>query len=327
MKIAQILTKRAAIKGKASPLDIVFEWEDVLAEQLNVPKRNHFTKWRLVGAVCYRLPFLGRFFRPFSTSLSFDLYSCDIFRANYSCIVPCIIDFWLRKEEQLKLFYKLHDKHPIVLVSSKEVYDFLKSKDCPLRIAHWGLSISDKYKINTAVLKEKKYDAAIVGRTSKVLLGYAQRYKETHPGFVYIYQVRLPGRNGDVVYMDSDGRKVCSASTRMEYMELLRKVKVGFYSTPGVDSDRNVSYNQVTPRFLEYLVSGCHVLARYTKNPDTDFYEMDKMAPNITSYEHFERELDRALSTPIDVDKYRQYLAKHYTSTRAKELISILEEI
>lgn len=53
--------------------------------------------------------------------------------------IPVIIDFWL-KEEELDKFYKVYEDVPLVLVTNKEVYDYLKEHDCPLHVEHWALS-------------------------------------------------------------------------------------------------------------------------------------------------------------------------------------------
>lgn len=58
--------------------------------------------------------------------------------------IPVIIDFWL-KEEELDKFYKVYEDVPLVLVTNKEVYDYLKEHDCPLHVEHWALSYPDQY--------------------------------------------------------------------------------------------------------------------------------------------------------------------------------------
>ena len=94
------------------------------------------------------------------------------------------------------------------------------------------------------------------------------------------------------------------------------------YSTPGIDGGetRTNGFNQITPRFLELIACGCHVIARYPSNPDTDYYEINKFCPNIEDYLQFEKRLDYCLETEVNLDNYRHYLLKHYTSVRCKEL-------
>lgn len=104
---------------------------------------------------------------------------------------------------------------------------------------------------------------------------------------------------------------------------------IGLYSTPGMDGCKIEAngYNQVTPRFLEYISCGCHVLARYPDNEDTDWYDLQTMAKRINSYEEFEIAVDEARKNPVDMKLYSDYLAKHYTSVRARELEALLKEL
>ena len=91
--------------------------------------------------------------------------------------------------------------------------------------------------------------------------------------------------------------------------------------------DGHKNFNHVTPRFLELLAAGCHVLCRYIPNADTVHFELDKFSPSIETYVQFEKRMDEALKTPIDKEKYKNYLKKHYTSVRAKQLEEILAKL
>ena len=91
--------------------------------------------------------------------------------------------------------------------------------------------------------------------------------------------------------------------------------------------DGHKNFNHVTPRLLELLAAGCHVLCRYIPNADTEHFELDKFSPSIETYEQFEKMMDEALKSPIDKEKYANYLKKHYTSVRAKQLEEILAKL
>ena len=93
-----------------------------------------------------------------------------------------------------------------------------------------------------------------------------------------------------------------------------------------MDDDKKTgsNFHQVTPRFLELLAAGCHVICRYQKNSDTDFYELEKFSKSVDSYTEFENQLDLALSREIDVQMYTEYLKNHITSTRVEQLKDIL---
>ena len=112
-------------------------------------------------------------------------------------------------------------------------------------------------------------------------------------------------------------------------MEMMRKSRVGLYATPGMDGGREHTngFNPVTPRFLEYIASGCHVLARYPKNSDTDYYELDKMSTRVESFGEFEKAMDDLRNKEVNIPHYSRYLANHYTSVRVQTLLKYLEEV
>lgn len=323
LDIRQILTKRK--KSPSINYDLIYEWEDVLSKELILPlvDENQMLYNRMVRLV----PIIPRLMQTNTTSLVFDIYPTLINRGNNKPnIIPEIVDFYHKEPSMLKKFYSSYANNRVVLISSMEVFEFLKRQKCPLNIRHWGLSISDKYQLNDALKTTKNIDLILMGRPSKVLQAWAEEYAKKHPNFVYGYRIN---KDGHWLCQSSKGDIVGSLDARDGYMETMRRAKCGLYNTPGMDGgeERTHGFNQVTPRFLEYLVSGCHVISRYPKNADVEYYELDKMTNNVNSYEEFERALDYACNNPIDVDKYHTYLNKHYTSTRAKELKDILKSI
>ena len=54
---------------------------------------------------------------------------------------------------------------------------------------------------------------------------------------------------------------------------------------------------------------------RYPDNPDTRFYRLEEFSPSIGTYEEFARLADEALSEPVDLRAYAEYLESHYTSS------------
>ncbi len=166
------------------------------------------------------------------------------------------------------------------------------------------------------------------GRSS-VLDGFLNKYIDTHKDLRYAYcdVSKSVRRNGTkvLIYYDSDGNCLGDADTREKYMGLLRKTKCALYSTPGMDERKFTNgFNQVTPRFLELLASGCHVIARYPDNPDTQWYHLNDFCKSVETYEEFEAQMDYARTHDIDREKYKNYLAQHCTSKRAEQLQEIL---
>lgn len=144
--------------------DLVYEWEDILSQELKIPLLQENTK------------FTNRHIRKITGIYSIRRLGCKIFAfemgpeirpgfreaRNYGRYYPCIIDFFLTKDE-IPAFEKQYSKNKVVFISSKEAYDFLKKEDCLLNICHLPLSLSDKYRISPKTHFEKKYDFVLGG--------------------------------------------------------------------------------------------------------------------------------------------------------------------
>lgn len=317
----QILTNRS-FEHQAF-YQIVYEWEDELSKALQLPLTDNWSK--SYNEVYKRIPFLSKLWTRGHLTFSF-LMSSGVGRYyawhNTGDFIPCIIDFFESKEKYR--FFQRNFKHcPLILISSKEAYQRLLDAHVNLPIHHWALSIADIYRITSVTHFEKVYDLVMVGRQNPVLLRFAKRYAESHPNFTYVTQ---QVKDDNYICLTSDGRLAGMTNTREQYFEMIRKSRCMLYATPGIDTNtqRAKDYNQVTPKFLEYIVSGCHILARYPKNPDTEYFELDKLCPSINTYEEFEERMDYCLSHDVDMGVYSGYIEKHYTSRRAEELKDII---
>lgn len=334
MKIENILSRRSIPKWVS--WQIVYEWEDIFCELLNARLKKDtecYLYKRKIGHILRLFPFIWVYNRlPLGTRSNAFLFEMNpMYRKNghnnRPNVIPLLIDFYLRSSEELNQFYKLYDKNKIVLISSREVYDFLLTSHCPLRIAHLPLSISDKFRITPDTYFEKDIDFVLIGRQNPVLLKWLDIYQERNGKLRIARNVR---ENWDCKYYIDD-EYIGTAKTREECIALYRRSKVGLYSTKGCDDDYSFfatnGFSQVTPRLFEYIATGNHLLARYADNSDTRYFELNKICKNLISYEEFEAELKHCLSTPVDMVKYSHYLSKHYTSERVKEFKEILETI
>ncbi|MCR5414055.1 MAG: glycosyltransferase family 1 protein [Kiritimatiellae bacterium] len=309
-RITSIITAR--FLNKEPWRDIIYEWEDVLADALNAKLAD--------CRKCTSAPPDGA---GGGLSLTFKLQAKQAEHSNRRDVVPWIIDFYLRTDEELQTFYNAFSRNPLVLVSSREAYEFLKEKRCPLNIRHVGLSLPDKYALKPDAKFEKKYDVLNAGRPSKQMAEWLERYADSHPGFVYVMRQYLNTEKHYAVAVTQKNEKVGYCDTREQYFGLLRMAKVSMYSTQSIDGDRQAAngYNQVTPRFLEILACGCKVISRYADNPDTDWYDMKSMSTKVDTYGEFEAALDKARAGEADIEKSAKYLARHLTSARVKDIL------
>ena len=320
MKINNIFSLRN--RQTAMFRQIVFEWEDILSKELKVD----FCSNKYLGIISKYFPFLDVFLRRYYGGVfEFKMNAWQPnswYSPNY---IPCIIDFYLKKED-IPSFEQKYSKSKLVLISSLEAYNFLKENGCKLNIRHWPLSLSDKYKILPYDSYHKEYDLVLIGHQNPILLTYLNRYLEKHPDFRYIKGAQ---ENGKFVYRYNNGNFVCYADTREQFILLMQKSKCVLYTTPGIDNVSTYAngFNQITPRFLEYIACGCHIIARYKNNVESEYFEIDKFCPCCNSFEEFEASLEYAINNRPDLNKYQNYLSKHYTSIRAKQLKDFIEII
>lgn len=323
MQLQTILSHRKLTSWPS--LDLINEWEDVLAAKLNIPIKNE--RRLLYNRIIDKHPSIYKYIQTRKNALVFEISAYrETTRNNFDNIIPCIIDFYANTDEMLSNIYKLYNRNRIVLISSKEAYNFLKDKKCPLNLAHFPLSISDKYKITPDTHFNKKYDLIIAGRQNPILKDYVEQYAAKHHNFKYVYRIM---KDGKFYYYTSDGEKLGNINTREQYISLLRASKMGLYATPGIDGGENRTngFNQVTPRLFELICSGCHILARYPKNADTDYFQIDSLCPSIDNYTQFEQLVDKYRENECDMQLYSNYIEHHYTSKRVSMLCDILKNI
>lgn len=328
MKLGCIITKRKTEKWPS--YDLVYEWEDVIKEVLGLC----FTDYKNITNK-YLLAFYAKcpkwISRLFLTMVNLQFEMCahdenlDRKAINRYNIIPWIIDCYTSTSEKILRLEHNYSSNATVLISSKEVYDYLIDNDCQLPIHHLALSLPDRYALFPSSSFSKDVDVIVCGRKNPILGEYLKRYYQKHPSITYFHNDYL---NGHFLFFNQDGEIVGDSDAREHYWSMIKRAKVALYSTPGTDDDKNTNgFSQVTPRFLEFLASGVHVIARYQQNSDTEYFELDKMCHQVNSYSEFEESMDWALSHDVDMDMYSDYLAKHYTSVRVKQLCGILQSI
>jgi hypothetical protein len=346
MSLAAVLSTRSYLKA---PLyHLIYEWEDDLAAKLQVPildsippfRRffmNRLSRKLLVKggqkafAAVNNLVEAANVFRPSNGYyLVYELGANT--EPNFSTshkAIPAFIDLW--KHTDWKQFAQLYRSCPLVFISSLETLEHMKSIGCPLNLAHFPLSLSDRYRAAPGTVYKKKYDILLAGRldirTSQILRDYLQQFAQKYPKVEYLYQQEIAG---EFHYVSNQRGPIGKFQSREAYIGLLQDSKISFYSTPGMDGGekRTGGFNPVTPRYLELLNAQCLLLGRYPDNEETRFYEVNRVCPNITSYEEFEKTVLQYLeqdTAPFAL--YDEILQKHYTSQRAIQLEAILSEL
>jgi hypothetical protein len=250
---------------------------------------------------------------------------------NSKNVIPCIIDFY-ENENQLVEFYSKHFRNKIVLVSSPFDYQYLKEKKCPLKIGLFAYSLSDRYSIEK-LQTEKKYDIVLTGRQDPLLYSFFKEYIKEHPWVSYVKrgkEIENDTAKSSAYYLNGE-ELIGTVESREEFLKLQAQGRVTLYAVQGYRQDvPSKNFFHMTPHFLEIIACGSHVIARYPSGKDgvdAQFYEFEKFSPSVETYDDFEKAMDKALSVEVDKEMYSNYLKKHYTSTRVKELFELLKTI
>lgn len=325
MKLEQILTRRNS-KGQNYAQPIIYEWEDVIAKELGIPIVGYSPLYKVANHFDFHSSLLG----PKKNSFRFVINGKDYDEPmNNKHVVPCIIDFF-EKEKQLDEFYAKHSKNKLILLSSPFDYQYLKDNNCPLNIALFPYSISDKYNLHTSC--EKKYDIVLTGRQDPFLYSFFVEYVKKHPNVTYVKRGKNLENDREKTKEYYVNGKVCigSVESREAFIKLQAQGKVTLYGVQGYLEGFTKGFYHMTPHFLEIIASGCHVLAHYPQGKngvDAQYYEFEKFSPSIETYEEFEKAMDYSLNTEIDSQMYSDYLCKHFTSTRVKQLKELLNKL
>lgn len=325
MNITQLLTRRYNhFQNTAQP--IIYEWEDVISKELNVPIVDFPIAYRYTNYLGLNTTLFG----PHKNTFRFVTNACNNDQpTNSKYIVPCIIDFYER-EDHLAEFYRKHSKNKIVLLSSPFDYQYLKDRNCPLNINLFPYSLSDKYAI-TGKSNNKKYDIVLTGRQDPLLYSFFIEYIKKYPSVTYV-------KRGNDLNNDSSKTKdyyvnckecIGSINSRDDFMKLQSQGRVTLYGVQGYD-ERTAGFFHMTPHFLEIIACQCHVIAHYPTDRngiDAQYYEFGKFSPSIATFEEFEFAMNKALHTDIDIEMYSSYLRQHYTSRRVKQLQELLKNL
>lgn len=324
MELMQIYTKRYRV-GQNYAQPIIYEWEDVIAKELNIPIFQYPSLYKIINKAGIHTSLVG----PFKDTFRFVTNGRDYDEPmNNKHIIPCVIDFF-EKGNQLQEFYSKHSKNKVVLLSSPFDYEYLKENNCPINIGLFAYSISDKYSFSENK-QEKKYDVVLTGRQDPLLYSYFKQYINNHPDVTYVKRGKdLENDKMKTKKYYLNGRECLgTVESRDDFMKLQAQGRVTLYGVQGYVDGFTKGFYHITPHFLEIIACGCHVLAHYPMGKegiDAQYYEFDKFSPSIETYEEFETAMDKALNTEVDKNLYSSYLKKHYTSERVAALRKLLK--
>lgn len=245
--------------------------------------------------------------------------------SNGNCL-PIYVDVW---NDSIKYVAASTKKLRLFYVTSRAVYDLIKAEDPGSNVRYMHLSVSEKYfSPNFEKYRRKSIDVIRIGRRDPLLHEYMLRYADEHKDIEYVY-ADTAGKYS--CYMSTTRGNIGEISSREDFINTLSSAKVSLVSPPGMDKKNPQKYgiNFPTPRFYESAILGCSLIGRYPDNQEFRELNMSRYCPNITSYNHFSRELERALAmTPEELyAQNHDFILNSLTSRRAEQIQKDLEEL
>lgn len=326
-------------------IQVVYEWEDVLASSLSIPLdmdsqprineifdkplnrflqkfvRHSFLKKYIDISFNYLLrKKKGIYF------ISFQLYVIEM--ANHYIYqpnsIPVFIDCFRSMVEKIPA---LCEKNPLIFVTDYEVYQQLLKTNAAKKTRFVPLSISDKYLRKE--VPEKKIDVLQMGRQNPVLHEWMLRLTEKYPHIEYVYA----NKKDEVhrYYSTTRGWLSDDTDTRAAFMKFLGSARISLLSSPGMDGGdktRTGGYNPVTPRFYESAINYCYLVGRYPDTPDFMYNKVSTVCERPEDYESFESLVLEMLSKPFSLqEKYEKFIHEHLTSTISMSIKAELEKL
>lgn len=305
--------------------DVVYEWEDQLSRELNIPIKNMYS---CCGNIRKKIRRIKRKLSVAQSRFHVDniknvklvwVMDAKIFKEyTYRNVVPIFLDFSVESVDEV---IEATRNLPFFWVTSKGIFDVLISKGVK-NVYYIPLSISDKYYIKR--VPQKTIDVIQFGRKNKILHEYMLDYVKKNPNVEYVYQ----SEDGSLTYTSTTRGNIGKFDNREEYMDLMSKCRVSLVSSPAVDEGKNFGgIDFITPRFYESAVHYCRMIGRYTENDEANIIKLRDVCKNI----HNQEEFDNALTSMLKENNnaifhaYNQFLEENVTSKRAEKMKSVLE--
>jgi len=279
---------------------MVHEWEDILGTQLGVPFRS-------LDDSCLLPPSDGPdqgfdlLFLPLASELE------DYVR-NHS-LIPIVMDLW---RDGFEAFISCAPQFRLVFVTNLQAYQELSSQLPNLR--YLPFTIADQYLDSS--LPAKDIDIIHYGRRNPVLDQYLQKFLQDHPACHAV--ITDKSDNGEAILIHSNRWGSLGVSdSRKKFMDLLCRSRISLVSTVGMDGSRQTGgIDPVSPRFLESMAAGCHLVGRIPDNPEFRDSGLFRLCHHVDSYQQFEKTILALLAEPANPQRdYRPLLAQRLTSS------------
>jgi hypothetical protein len=296
--ISSIITTRSLSQWPT--WQMIHEWEDILGRQLAVPFQTFDDS---CTQACAGHPDNGfdLLFLPLATELS-------EYTQNHK-LIPVVMDLW---RDDFDAFIHHAPNFKLVFATNLQSCRELSLRVPNLR--YLPFTLADQYLHCT--IPEKDIDIIHYGRRNPLLDQYMQRLVTEYPDIHYVTTDK--SKDGTVILIHSNRYGVLGESdSRIKFMNLLCRSRVSLVSTVGMDGSRQTGgIDPISPRFLESMAAGCHLVGRIPDNDEFRQSGLSLLCHHVDSYQEFAEIVLRLLNTQVYPKfEYYQFLQQRLTSS------------
>lgn len=288
---------------------MVHEWEDILANLLAVPLRPIGENCMLPDPDCL----------PGNHDLMFLQLAGELhYYADNPQLIPIVMDLW---RDDFADFLQLAPRFRLIFVTSLQAFQEL-SPQLP-QLHYLPFCLADQHLDRTAVIRD--IDIIHYGRRNPLLEQYMGRLLAERPDIHYVTTEPFDDEQKVRIYSNRQGC-LGESDSRSTFMALLDRCKISLVSTVGMDGSRQTGgIDPISPRFLESMAAGCHLVGRIPDNLEFRGDTISGHCHSVDSYEGFKTTVLSLLTAATAQPDYRHLLCDRLASSLAPRILEALE--
>lgn len=309
-RIRSIVTTRN--KTNWPTWQMVHEWEDILARILAVPLRQIGEPLMLPDRSCL----------PENYDLIFLQLASELrYYSGNTQLIPIVMDLW---RENFAEFVQQAPCFKLVFVTNLQAFRELSSLVPNLR--HLPFSLADQYLNCSSTTKD--FDIIQYGRRNPLLDKFMACLLEKHPDIHYVTTEAFEDEKKVRLYSNKLGC-IGESDSRSRFMDIVSRSRISLVSTVGMDDSRDTGgIDPVSPRFIESLAAGCHLVGRIPDNEEFATTGIGRLCHHVETYPQFESTVLTLLHQKNTVlNQGQNILPERLTSTLPARILDELYSI
>jgi tetratricopeptide (TPR) repeat protein len=287
---------------------MVHEWEDILATILAVPLRPIGESCMLPDPDC----------PPGNHDLMFLQLAGELrYYADNPQLIPIVMDLW---RDDFAEFVQLAPRFRLIFVTSLQAFQEL-SPQLP-QLHYLPFCLADQHLDRSSTIRD--IDIIHYGRRNPLLEQYMERLLTEQPELQYVTTEAFDNEQKVRIYSNQQGC-LGESDSRATFMALLDRSRISLVSTVGMDGSRQTGgIDPISPRFLESMAAGCHLVGRIPENLEFRGDTISGHCHSVDSYEGFKTTVLSLLTATTAQPDYRHLLCDRLASSLAPKILAAL---